>query len=352
VRRRSAGVLAALLAAAALMPGCGSGGASGPETLSVYVSVPLHGPRAADGTAIAAGAKRALRRAGGRVRGIRIRAVYLDDTGGGPGWSMVATAANARRAAEDSAAIGFIGDVDSGATRVSLPITNQAEIAQISPASTAIDLTLDSSNGLGPERYQPSGEATFARIVPNDEVQAAAGAELLRRRTARAAVAEDGSDYGRVIGGAFESAARRLGLPLDGRFADYLAAERATAVLPAVRKAVAAHSNTFLAPDALIPDAGRICRAGGTGLLLTSPFAAPPRVYGSEAMSLLLDAVRRAGPDPSRGSVLDEVLATANRRSPLGRYSIDSNGDTTLRRIGVLRLRGCRPVRFRSVLAP
>jgi hypothetical protein len=69
-------------------------------------------------------------------------------------------------------------------------------------------------------------------------------------------------------------------------------------------------------------------------------------------MSLLLDAIRRAGPDAGRGSVLDEVLATANRRSPLGRYSIDSNGDTTLRRIGVLRMRGCRPVPVRPVTVP
>jgi hypothetical protein len=283
VRRGSAGVLAALLAAAALMPGCGSGGGSGPETLSVYVSVPLHGPRAADGAAIAAGAKRALQRAGGRVGRIRIRAIYLDDTGGGPGWSMVATAANARRAAEDSAAIGFIGDVDSGATRVSLPITNQAEIVQISPASTAVDLTLDSPNGLGPERYQPSGEGTFARIVPNNEVLDTAA-----------------------------RSARRAG-----------------------------GSQALTVPDGALAAALRKCRPGAGAPVLITPFALPPRRYGEEAMSLLLDSIRRAGPDPSRGSVLDEVLATANRRSPLGRYSIDSYGDTTLRRVEKLHLRQC-----------
>ena len=280
---RARAAVAALLLAAPLSTGCGTGGSSGPETVSVYVSVPLHGVRAAEGRAIATGARKALDAAGGRAGAVRVKAFFLDDTGGGARWSMVATAANARRAAEDSAAVGFIGDVDSGATRMSLPITNQAEIVQVSPASTATDLTLDTGGALGPDRYQPSGNLTFARIVPNDE--------------ALAAVARS---------------ARRAGAP-----------------------------QALTAPDGSLPAALSGCRPGALPVLVISPFAGPPSRYGEEAMSLLLAAIRAAGPDAGRGSVRDEVLATANRRSPLGRYSIDSSGDTTLRRVGKARLSRC-----------
>jgi hypothetical protein len=281
LRRARAVAVAALLITTALIPGCGSGGSSGPETVSIYVSLPLHGARAADGRAIAAGARTALARAGGRAGSVRVRAFFLDDTGGGRRWSMVATAANARRAAEDSSAVGYIGDVDSGATRMSLPITNQAEIVQVSPASTATDLTLDTGS-LGPDRYQPSGELTFARIVPNDDELAAA----------------------------------------------------ARAVRPAGRAQV------LTAPDGSLAAALSSCRSGRPVLVIT-PFALPPERYGEEAMSLLLAAIHSAGPNASRGSIRDAVLATANRPSPLGRYSINSNGDTTLRRVGKVRRSGC-----------
>ena len=46
---------------------------------------------------------------------------------------MAAAGAIARRAVEDASAVGFIGDLDSGATRISLPITNQADLIQVSP---------------------------------------------------------------------------------------------------------------------------------------------------------------------------------------------------------------------------
>ena len=114
--------LVALAGAAALAlvtGGCGSsssGGKAGGETLTVYVSAPLHGEREAAGRAIVDGAKLALADAGGRVGDLKVKAVYLDDTRDGR-WSLAQTAANARSAAEDVTSIGYIGDLDSGATR-------------------------------------------------------------------------------------------------------------------------------------------------------------------------------------------------------------------------------------------
>jgi len=95
-----------------------------------------------------------------------VRVVVLDDTGGSARWTLASAGANARAAAQDSAAIAFIGDLDSGATRASLPITNQAGLVQIAPAPTARDLTHRVSERLTPERYRPSGDQTFLRLYP------------------------------------------------------------------------------------------------------------------------------------------------------------------------------------------
>jgi branched-chain amino acid transport system substrate-binding protein len=73
--------------------------------------------------------------------------------------------------------------------------------------------------------------------------------------------------------------------------------------------------------------------------------AAPAAAYGYESMALLLDAIRRAGGDgDDRGAVVDEVLSTRDRRSVLGTYSIDGNGDTTLDAVSGYRISDGLPV--------
>ena len=70
----------------------------------------------------------------------------------------------------------------------------------------------------------------------------------------------------------------------------------------------------------------------------------PTAIFGYEAMSLLLSAIERATDDGTRAAVRSQVRAalfdTRDRRSVLGTYSIDRNGDTTLRRYGVYGIAG------------
>ena len=72
--------------------------------------------------------------------------------------------------------------------------------------------------------------------------------------------------------------------------------------------------------------------------------APPYAIYGFEAMSLMLDAIARAtdrGRRPAvRSNVATALFHTRDRRSVLGTYSIDGNGDTSLRRYGVYRVVG------------
>jgi branched-chain amino acid transport system substrate-binding protein len=367
--------LAAIAGAAALAlvaGGCGGssgGGKAGGETLTVYVSAPLHGDREAAGRAIVDGARLALADAGGRVGDLKVRAVYLDDTRDGR-WSLARTAANARSAAEDVTAIGYIGDLDSGATRASLPITNQAEMAQISPVSTAVDLTrLPPVGDTSPARLQPSGRQTFARVVPDDDVEARAAAVWAKRMgTKRVGSVTDGSAFGQTLARAFDQETARIGLGTgEGGGVDLVyygggpdRFSKATRGLP---------PRPIIGSDALIDPAFlRSATAFADRLYVTSPFldpsllpaagqrfvrayrrqfgtVNPAAAYGYESMALLLDAIHRAGPSgDDRNAVIDEVLSTHDRHSVLGTYSIDGNGDTTLDTVSGYRISDGLPV--------
>ena len=370
--RRRAAAIVSVAALALAFGGCGDGGSGNVrgETLTVYVSAPLHGERALEGRGVVEGARLALAEAGGSVGSLRVRAVYLDDTSDGR-WSLARSAANARQAAEDATAIGFIGDLDSGATRASLPITNQAEMVQISPGSTAVDLTRLPPVGNGdPDRYQPSDRRTFARVVPADDVQGRAAAVWAKRMGAkRVAVVSDRTAFGRGLGLEFRHAAASLGLGIGpvanadlvyygGSPGGILAAPRvgpggsvigSDALLsPALLRATTAIAgrlyvtSPFIDPSLLPPQGKRFLRAYRTRLR-RSPN--PAAAYGYESMALLLEAIRRAGDDgDDRHAVIDEVLSTVDRRSVLGTYSIDGNGDTTLDTISGYRISDRLPV--------
>ena len=65
----------------------------------------------------------------------------------------------------------------------------------------------------------------------------------------------------------------------------------------------------------------------------------PYAIYGFEAMSLVLDAIERAG-STDKADVLSALFDTKDRQSVLGQYSIDENGDTTLTDYGVYTIEG------------
>lgn len=73
-------------------------------------------------------------------------------------------------------------------------------------------------------------------------------------------------------------------------------------------------------------------------------------VYGYESMSLILDAIKRAGEKgDDRAAVLEQIFATRNREGVFGTYGIDKNGDITLTPYGVYRIEDGQTVFDRSV---
>jgi branched-chain amino acid transport system substrate-binding protein len=307
--------------------------------------MPLRGEAGADGRDVADGARLALADAGGAAGGLELEAVFLDGTAGSgerARWTPVKAAANARAATQDSSAIAYLGDFESGATRSSLPITNEARMLQVSPASAAVDLVAPFAGADELPDVQPSGERSFGRVIPSDDVQAAAAADWAVELGARsAAIESDRTPFGRELARAFERAAERLGLGLGGGGAQltYLAgtprpsggAELGSDAYlelggPRPRRVTSAALD-----PAQLPPAGREF----TGAF-EDEYGRPPgryAAYGYEAMAVTLNSIDRASDPADRAAVIDAFFETAARDSVLGTYSIDEVGDTTLDRL-------------------
>ena len=364
MRVRATVAACAVLALADCSPGDVDDEAQG-GTLTVYVSAPLRGESGEEGRAIVNGAKLALADAGGEAGGLDVEAVYMDNTSGrdsGARWDPVVVADNARRAAQDSTAIAYIGELESGATRTSLPITNEALMLQVSAGSTAVDLVRESpASDDVPELVQPTGNRTFGRVIPDDEKQAAAGAVWADELGFdRARVLRSPGDFSRVVGDEFAEEAEALGIALEPGGLDYVTAE--ALAFPGGDRDDGDH----MATDALFD-------AGVDGLHLTSSaqdpeqlppagqefvrayereFGEPPdryAAYGYEAMAVVLDSIERSVDARDRSGVIDAFFATTNRDSVLGTYSIDEVGDSTLDAISGYRVEGGEP-RFDSAL--
>src|SRR5215216_3909691 len=114
--------------------GGGGGGGDGAKSVTVYSSLPLQGASRPQTTALVNGIKLALEQAGGKAGDITVQYESLDDSTAQAGsWTPEAVSANARKAAQDDSTAVYVGEFNSGASAVSIPILNEAGIPQISP---------------------------------------------------------------------------------------------------------------------------------------------------------------------------------------------------------------------------
>ena len=399
--------LAGAFGVATLLAGCG-----GVDTkvaaripgkkLTIYAGVPLEGASAVSGRAVVDGARLALAQTHGRIGSYRVVFSALNDATAAHGeWDPGQTSANAVKAASDPTTVGYIGDVDSGASAVSIPILNAAGIPQVSPRSSAVGLT---ASGPGaspgePAKYYPTHLRTFVRVVPSDAIQAAAQVKLqLSQGCTKTYVLDDSEVDGEDLATSFGLAAQHSALQVVGtqefepHLATYLPLAQSIAASGANCVFISAISGSNAVPvteqiaravprarifvgagvaqsNYVEPAQGGIPLADDTRVMVTSPalgaraypsaarafFAAfsrqygppqPDAILGYESMRLLLSAIRAAmhgGQRPARRSaVVQALFGTRDRHSVLGTYSIEHNGNTTLSAYGVWRVVGGR----------
>jgi branched-chain amino acid transport system substrate-binding protein len=385
--------LAAVLAALPILSGCAA--STSPDAaeatggvLSVYSSLPLQGPDGPISEQIVGGEKLALAQADARAGRFKVGYVSLDDADPKKGtWDPGITAGNAKRAAQDPSTIAYLGDFNSAATAISLPLINGAGVLQVSPASPYVGLTSALDAGQDePERFYPSGHRTFARLAPGDPTEAQAQAQLMRSlgisslyvlddqnpfaMALAAIVAQDaaaagihvithesvstapGSTYGKLAENVAASGANAVFLAGEGGAGAAemwralersdprakLLASSGMATPSFVSSLGAAAPNTYLTSPALSvssysPAAQRVLsdyrRVFGTP-------AGAWALYGYESMRLVLDAIAAAGPRATdRHEVIAHLFDARPRDTVVGRVSIRPNGESTLSRYGV-----------------
>lgn len=381
-----------IVASLVLASGCSGAGAGttarapdGP--LTVYLSVPAHGVDAPAAASVASGARLALQDAHGRAGQRELRLVQLDDSKPeGPTWDPAVVEANAARAAKDPAAIAYIGELDQGGSAVSIPVTNEAGMLQISPLDGLTTLTRQQPGavqGTGPARYYVNGKRTFLRLVPRDALQASELVDWAHAEGGqRIAIVQDDQVFGRALAQQVADAAERLKLPVTDLaephddpagfddFAKKLAVKRPDVViytglgnatsgllLQAISRALpgatlfGSSAMTYSTPtppglpeiqllSPLLP--ARAYGPRARRVLRRIPPAQRPRgaeaLYGYEAMRIVIDSIAAAGSDGGdRAAVARAALTAGARTSVIGPFRVLPTGDIVPARFGAYR---------------
>jgi branched-chain amino acid transport system substrate-binding protein len=371
----------------------GGGGSSKSKSVTIYSSLPLQGASRGNSEAVNNGAKLALKAVGGKVNGITVTFKTLDDSTASAGkWDPGQVQSNARKAVQDKSTIAYLGEFNSGATDNSLPILNEAGIPMVSPANTAQGLTV---KGLGagpgePDKYYPSGKRTYARVVPRDLIQGAAGVLAMKDDGCKNIyIVNDKEVYGQGLATVVEQTAPKSGMKVvgndgyDPKASNYrsLASKIASKGTDCFYGSIIVDNNgsqlfkdvatgvpdaKLYGPDGVAeptfadPKQGGIPASIASRVKITvatlSQDKYPPAgqkllkdyqttykkkpetyaIYGYEAMSLILDSMKRAGSKANdRAAVNDQIHQTKDKQSVLGTYSIDKNGDTSQTDMGL-----------------
>jgi branched-chain amino acid transport system substrate-binding protein len=377
--------------------GDSGGSAAEGETLTIYSSLPLQGTSKEQSEAVIDGEKLALKEAGNKAGKFKLKYVSLDDsTAQNPGTADEAqTAQNARKAVQDKSTIFYLGEFNSGGTKVSLPILNKAGIPQISPSNTYVGLTTDKpgSEPGEPDKYYPAGTRTYARVVPADDIQGAALATTMKEDGCKTIhIFNDKTTYGAGLGRNIELSAKEIGLTVEGNDGTEKTAPNYRSLASKVKAdcfvgsgvtgenyvqvfkdvAAAAPDAKLYGPDGVAEEAFTNPKKGGipadvgarTKITVATlgleefkkrgnadaekfftDFEAeygdaspdPYAIYGYETMALALATLEAAGDKANdRKAVAEQLVGnTKGRSSVLGTYDIDENGDTTLTDYGL-----------------
>lgn len=347
----------------------------------------------------------ALERRGYRAGDYRVGLQVCDDAA--PGSVLFdgrTCTANARDYVESPAVIGVVGPLTSGCAMLELPILNRAPggpVPVVGPSATYVGLTRRprTPGSDEPAVYYPTGRRNYVRVLPADDVQAAANAVLARDLGLhRVYAVDDGSLHSRAFVDDFVRALRTLGIGIAGRgswqharpsqasFAREIARADPDAVFlgipsrPAsVRllkdlRAALGPSVQLMAPEVFDPVTAILAGAAADGMTFSQPgppndgltsegtrfaaefsdqFGGEPTRYAlaaAQAIDILLEAIAES--DGSRASVTRSLFATRVSGGILGSFWITPTGDTTLNTVAIYRIRAGRATSFTTVVVP
>jgi len=363
------------------------------ETIKIMTSWPLQGPMLPEGESMKRAVDLALKhyladRDGVGPAGFDIDLINLDDASPTTGsWDGTIEAENAQKCVNDEDCMVYFATYNSGAAKVSIPITNKAGLAQITPANTYPGLTHAWAEG-EPDIYRPSGRVNYFRTNAADDVQgwaASAWAQCLG--FTKVYLLDDRQLYGKGCADAFEQKAEELGIEIVGRdgvesvdidFRALLTKVKASGadlvyggfVIDSGGPQIIQQMDAlglfkagikFMGPDGLVNPA-LVEQVGGPSvaddnIYLTFPGLAPSQLasesgkrffndfideygvepspwstYAYQSMQVIMDSIDRAGVK-DRTAILD-AMAEGQYKGITGDFGFNEDGDPTLAFLG------------------
>jgi branched-chain amino acid transport system substrate-binding protein len=394
MKRRRVWMLAALgVVAAFFAVGCSGGseeqgsGQGGGPTATIVSDLPLQGTARGRQETIANAITLALEERNYMAGDVQIDYVSQDNATAQAGkWDEARCAENAQSAAQDEKIVGWIGPYNSGCAAIQIPILNQAGLGMVSHGNTAPGLTKPSAEPGEPERYYPTGNRNYTRVIVADDIQARTGAAWMRDEGIQSVyILDDRETAGVGIADQLEQSAEALGIQVLGRegidpnaanyrplmaqiaqlnpdaiyFAGITDNNAGQIVIDKVGAGMSNEEVIFMSMEGIFEEAFLEAAGGAaegsyitfSGLPLSElpgkgqdfveryqerfpdSEVDPLTAYGYEAANVLLDAIERAynaDGEVTREGVVRELFATQNYDGVLGTWSFDENGDTTL----------------------
>jgi branched-chain amino acid transport system substrate-binding protein len=320
----------------------------------------------------------------------RVGLQVCDDAPRGNPNDEQACKSNARTYVATPSVIGVVGPLTSGCALFEIPILNKASggaVPIVSPSATYVGLTrrVGASDSDEPDSYYPTGQRNFARVIPTDDVQAAAGALVARDLGVRRVYVVDiGDPPSMLFVDVFLRAARRLGVTVAGRgswdleqassariaaaiaktgadgvFLGVPSVPSSVGLLTALRRRLGPDVK-LMAPEVFDPETALLADAAAEGMTITQPgrsaddvpaegegfvsaytarFGEKPTRYAlaaAQATDVMLDAI--AASDGTRASATRNLFKTRVSNGILGSFLITPTGDTKLNAVTVRRI--------------
>lgn len=325
------------------------------------------------------GMKIALKERGYEIDGHRIEFGVMDNGDEEGLWRENLEKEIAQKVVSDKNVLVYLGPIDSGAAKISIPITNKAGLSQISSINTWPGLTQPGFAIGEPGIFYPTGIRNYFRVCPTDSLQGVYGAIWASEMGFKNIfILDDNESYGKGISSIFEKKAIELGLNIINHKSFNREGDEFPSELNEIKEkkpdliyfggttsiGLISLINSisdlgldikFMGADGIM-DQALVEKIGDNseGLLLTAiglpieevknekatnfsnnyfeEYSQNPTIYsgfGYEAMSVALTAIDRAD-SKDRKSILRELTYLNNFVGLFGEWGFDNNGDTSL----------------------
>ncbi len=205
-------IAAPLLIGALVLSACGSkkesGGSSGNKTLTIGVVAPLSGDLSAVGNGIKNSVDLAIKQANEKktVKGYTLTMDAQDDTAKADVGATVAA-----KLVASSGVVGVVGPLNSSVAKSVAPVMAQADLVEISPSNSNVDLTGRGALVTGGTQVRPY--KSYFRVVASDDIQGPFAAQFAVKTVMAKTIAivHDKKAYGQGLAEAFAKEATKDG---------------------------------------------------------------------------------------------------------------------------------------------